>query len=107
MSFSPDGKYLAVAGGTPSLFGELQIWSVADGKLMHSVSMSHDTLFGVTFNADSTLVAFGGADNRVRALDVASGKSCDADGCSQRLGFWVQHFPSRTIICSASAVTDP
>ncbi|MBL8814659.1 MAG: hypothetical protein JNL58_01425 [Planctomyces sp.] len=74
LSFSPDGKLLAVAGGTPSLFGEVQIWSLADGKLLQSVTMSHDTLFGISFNADSTLVAFGGADNRLRAMEVATGK---------------------------------
>jgi WD40 repeat protein len=71
--FSPDGKVLAVAGGTPSLFGEIQLWKVEDGSLLHSVTMSHDTLFGLSFTADGKTVAFGGADNSVRAVDVESG----------------------------------
>lgn len=72
--FSPDGKVLAVAGGAPSLFGELQLWNVADGTLLHSITISYDTMFGASFNADGTLVAFGGADNSVRAAEVATGK---------------------------------
>ncbi len=72
--FSPDGSILAVAGGSPSLFGELQLWSVADGTLLHSITISHDTLFGAAFNAAGTLVSFGGADNSLRVVEVASGK---------------------------------
>lgn len=74
ISFSPDGSVLAVAGGSPSLFGELQLWNVAEGKLLHSVTVSHDTLFGVAFNAAGTLVSFGGADNSLRVAEVSSGK---------------------------------
>jgi len=74
LSFSPDGQVLAVAGGTPSLFGEVQLWNVADGKLLHSIILSHDTMFGISFNADGTLVAFGGADNRVRVAKVETGE---------------------------------
>lgn len=74
VAFSPDGKILAVAGGSPSLFGELQLWSVADGKLLHAITISHDTLFGVAFNAAGTLVSFGGADKGLRAVEVATGK---------------------------------
>ncbi|MEZ6042126.1 MAG: c-type cytochrome domain-containing protein [Planctomycetaceae bacterium] len=74
LSFSPDGQTLAVAGGAPSLFGEIQIWSVETGKQLHSTTISHDTLFGVSFNADGTLVAFGGADNSLRALKVETGE---------------------------------
>ncbi|MCA9061550.1 MAG: hypothetical protein KDA96_00745 [Planctomycetaceae bacterium] len=74
LSFSPDGQLLAVAGGAPSLFGELQIWNVAEGKLLQSITMSWDTLFGVSFNAEGTLVAFGGADNRLRIASVESGE---------------------------------
>jgi len=74
VAFSPNGQVLAVAGGTPSLFGELQLWNVADGKLLHSVILSHDTMFGVSFNADGTLVGFGGADNRVRVAKVETGE---------------------------------
>ena len=72
LSFSPDGQILAVAGGTPALFGELQLWNVADGKLLHSATLALDTLFGLSFNADGTLVAFGAADNRVRVVNVAT-----------------------------------
>ncbi len=74
LAFSPNGQVLAVAGGTPSLFGEVQLWNVADGKLLHSITLSHDTMFGVSFNADGSLVAFGGADNRVRVAKVETGE---------------------------------
>ena len=74
LAFSPDGQLLAVAGGSPSLFGELQLWNVADGRLLHSTTVSHDTLFGVCFNNDGTLVSFGGADNSLRAVSVETGE---------------------------------
>ena len=74
LAFSPNGQILAVAGGTPSLFGEVQLWNVADNKLLHSVTLSYDTLFGISFNGDGSLVAFGGADNRVRVIKVESGE---------------------------------
>jgi len=74
LAFSPNGQILAVAGGTPALFGELQLWNVADGTLLHSVTLALDTLFGLSFNADGTLVAFGAADNRVRVAKVETGE---------------------------------
>lgn len=74
LAFSPDGRLLAVAGGTPSLFGELQIWSVPERQLLHSITAAHDTLFGVSFNADASLVAVGGADNSVRAFRTETGE---------------------------------
>lgn len=74
VSFSPDGSLLAIAGGTPSLFGELQIWNIAERRLVHSITAAHDTLFGVSFNEDGSLVATGGADNSVRAWNTASGE---------------------------------
>ena len=70
LAFSPDGAILAVAGGTPALFGELQLWNIAEGKLLHSVTLAVDTLFGVSFNADGTHVAVGAADNRLRVVKV-------------------------------------
>lgn len=74
LAFSPDGQLLAVAGGTPALFGELQLWNLAESRLLHSVTLGTDSLFGVSFNSDGSLVAFGGADNRVRVVNVASGE---------------------------------
>ena len=71
LAFSPDGKLLAAVGGTPALFGEIQLWEVATGKLLRSASVSHDTLFGVSFNADGSQLAVGGADNRARVFATA------------------------------------
>jgi len=74
VKFSPDGKLLAVAGGSPSRFGEVQIWDVEKKKLNLSVSVTHDTLYGISWSADNTKVAFGCADNTVRVIDIAEGK---------------------------------
>jgi WD40 repeat protein len=74
LCFSPDGKLLGAVGGTPSLFGEAQIWNMEDFKLATSMTLAADTLFGASFNDQGTQLAFGGADNRARVIDVKEGK---------------------------------
>ena len=73
LSFSPDGKLLAVAGGSPSRFGEIQIWNVENRRLMLSVSITADTLYGISWAPDGSKVAFGCADNTLRAIETAKG----------------------------------
>lgn len=72
--FSPDGKWLAAAGGDPARLGEIQIWEVASKKLKVSAPLGWDTLYGVSWSPDSKFVAFGCADNTVRAIDAETGK---------------------------------
>ncbi len=72
--FSPDGKWLAVTGGSPGRLGEVQIWDVAERKLKLAVPVTYDTVYGASWSGDGSKVAFGCADNTVRAIDAASGK---------------------------------
>jgi WD40 repeat protein/mono/diheme cytochrome c family protein len=74
LAFSPDGKSLAVVGGSPGRFGEVQLWDVAKKKLRYSVSTTYDTLYGVSWSPDGSKIAFGCADNSIRAIEAASGK---------------------------------
>ncbi|MBL9114809.1 MAG: DUF1549 domain-containing protein [Verrucomicrobiaceae bacterium] len=72
--FSPDGKRLAVAAGSPARMGELQIWDIAKRKLEVSIPITFDTLYGASWSPDGKNVAVGCADNTVRAFDAVSGK---------------------------------
>jgi WD40 repeat protein len=74
IAFSPDGKLLAVAGGSPGRFGEIQVWDVAKHKLKLSVPVTFDTVYGVSWSHDGTKLAFGCADNTVRAVESDTGK---------------------------------
>jgi WD40 repeat protein/mono/diheme cytochrome c family protein len=74
LAFSPDGKSLAVSGGAPGRSGEVQLWDVAKKKLKLSVPMTFDTVYGVSWSPDGTKVAFGCADNTIRAIDAATGQ---------------------------------
>ncbi|MBI3469380.1 MAG: hypothetical protein HY000_40780 [Planctomycetes bacterium] len=74
LAFSPDGKRLAVTGGSPCRFGEVQIWDVGERKLRLSVSVTYDTVYGASWSADGKQVAFGCADNTVRAIEADTGK---------------------------------
>lgn len=72
--FSPDGKRLAVTGGLPARMGEVQVWDVAAGTLQLSVPVTYDTVYGASWSPDGRYVAFGCADDSVRAIDAETGK---------------------------------
>ncbi|WP_250846743.1 DUF1549 domain-containing protein [Aquisphaera insulae] len=74
LSFSPDGKRLAVTGGRPARMGEVQVWDVEKRALKLSVPVTSDTVFGVSWSPDGSKLAFGCADNTVRAIDAKSGE---------------------------------
>ena len=74
LAFSPDGKKLAVTGGQPSRMGEVQVWDVDRRKLTLSASVTFDTVYGASWSPDETKIAFGCADNTVRAINAKTGE---------------------------------
>ncbi|TXT37890.1 MAG: WD40 repeat-containing protein [Planctomycetota bacterium] len=78
--FSPDGTRLAVTGGLPGRMGEIQIWDLATKKLTLSVTATFDTVYGGSWSSDGKLIAFGGADNLVRAIDTTTGQQVLQNG---------------------------
>jgi WD40 repeat protein len=74
LAFSPDGKWLAATGGSPGRFGEVQIWDFAKKKLKMSLPVTFDTVYGVSWSPDGSKIAFGCADNSLRAIEAATGK---------------------------------
>lgn len=74
LAFSRDGSLLVAGGGTPARFGEVQFWDPTAGKMLRSVTMTGDTVFGAALAPDVSTVAVGCADNTVRILDAKSGK---------------------------------
>ncbi len=73
-AFSPDGKYLAAVGGSPSLFGEVQILEMPSGKPRKSFKFGRDSLFGVNWSPDQQRLIFGSAERAVRVIAAADGK---------------------------------
>ena len=54
--------------------GEVQVWDVAKRKLALSVPVTYDTVYGASWSPDGTKIAFGCADNTVRAIDAKTGE---------------------------------
>ena len=72
--FSPDGKRLAVTGGSPGRMGELQIWDVEKRELKMSLAIGYDTIYGASWSHDGKLVAVGCPDTSVLAFDSETGE---------------------------------
>lgn len=74
VAFSPNGEKLAVAGGSPGRFGEVQVWNHKKEDLAVSAPVTFDTVYGVSWSPDGKLLGVGCADNTVRGIDPLTGK---------------------------------
>ncbi|MBI4664429.1 MAG: hypothetical protein HY735_37010 [Verrucomicrobia bacterium] len=73
--FSPDGRRLATGSGEPTRGGEIKIWDVNGGQLVHDLRDVHsDVVFSLDFNPDGKYLASGAADKFVRVVALATGK---------------------------------
>lgn len=71
LEYSPDGKILAIASGTPGRIGQTYL---VEGENLRPVHMAPDLVLAVAFSADGATLATGAADNAIRLFEVASGK---------------------------------
>jgi WD40 repeat protein/serine/threonine protein kinase len=78
VTFSPDGRYLAGAGGEAFFTGDrsfLRLWDAATGALVRDLKGHVGAVSALAFSPDSRrLVSAGSQDPVVRVWDVATGK---------------------------------
>src|SRR5205823_11748988 len=65
VAFSPNGERLAVAGGSPGRFGEVQVWNHKKEDLVISAPVSFDTVYGISWSPVGQLLAIGRSDHTV------------------------------------------
>lgn len=74
LAFSPDGKWLAAAGGRPLAAGEVKLWDVQTRQLLRTLQGHSDCIYSVAFSPDGRLLATGSYDKLAKLWDVQSGK---------------------------------
>jgi hypothetical protein len=75
IAFSPDGKWLASAGGDPGQYGVVTLWkSAGDGSAEKERDLieSSDCVFAVAFSPDGARLAAAGADRAIRIWELAA-----------------------------------
>ncbi|MCI0376798.1 MAG: NB-ARC domain protein, partial [Gemmataceae bacterium] len=75
VAFSPDSKLFAVAGGEPTVEGEIKVFEVDSWKQIMDVKNGHsDTVYGICFKSDNKMLATASADKFVKIWEIPSGK---------------------------------
>ncbi|HEY3129257.1 MAG TPA: c-type cytochrome domain-containing protein [Acidobacteriota bacterium] len=72
--FSPDGKWLAAAGGASVRFGEIKLWDTGAGSLVRAFRGHTDSIYSISFSPDSKLLASSSYDRLIKLWDVSSGR---------------------------------
>jgi WD40 repeat protein len=70
VEFSPDGKHLAVSGGSPQQFGALLVLEVETWRPESVRKLGGDTLFRGRFSPDGKTLALGGADGAIHLVPL-------------------------------------
>ncbi len=71
LCYSPNGWWLASAGGTPGQAGCVQLWDARTGEPIRELVRTEDAVYGLAFSSDSRYLAAGGCDQTVRLWDLA------------------------------------
>ena len=77
IAFSQDGKLVAVAGGEPTVEGEVKIFKVGSWELVKDLKNCHsDTVYGIAFSPEMKLPVAGAKDKFETVTMIAT---CSAD----------------------------
>jgi WD40 repeat protein len=77
VQWSPDGKHLAAAGGSPGSFGEVCVWDVPASGAWDKprVLRDHaDAIYGLAWRPGAEELATGSLDKTAKIWDVTAGK---------------------------------
>ncbi len=74
LAFSPDGKFLATAGGDFGQAGELKLWDLTTGKESVKLAPFARELWGLAYSPDGESVAVAVGDGRAQIIDRTTGK---------------------------------
>jgi WD40 repeat protein len=69
LAFSPDGTFLAVAGGQPGAEGTVEFFTWPKRELVRRVSPHNDVVYAITWQSDGKELALASGDGRVGLLN--------------------------------------
>ena len=70
LALAPGGGLLAVAGGSPARFGELQLWDVEESRMLRFKRTGGDVFYSVDFSPDGSTLVLAGTDRSLHVLGV-------------------------------------
>ncbi len=68
LSFSPDGQFLAIAGGSPAEYGQIEIWNWSERRKCAEANLHDDVVYDVCFHSKGDLVVTSSGDGTCRVL---------------------------------------
>jgi mono/diheme cytochrome c family protein len=102
VTFSPDGKWVAAAGGQPARFGEIKIWDAATGALVRTIRGHVDSIYAIAFSPSGDRLASGSYDRLVKIWDPATGQEVRTLKEHSDAVFAVGFMPGGTRVVSAA-----
>jgi WD40 repeat protein len=103
LQFSPDGKYLAAAGGLPSQIGEIKIWEFPSGKEVRTINGHKDFIYSCSWSPDSKNIASASYDKEIKIWDVSNGNEVKTLKDHADAVYAVAYNPQGNLIASGSA----